>query len=593
MHLKKAVWVLILLLIFSLTACKDKAAVQGPGNTQNNAAYDRQLTDEPGVKENKEEENLPVNETASGESSESNEQLLEKSLLPNPGFEQADRLDWMPRGGEKLIVTDAEAYSGRYSLLTTGRTTTWQGPSIDLTGLLEKGKRYYISVQVKYTDGPATKTFNLQFENHIAGTVSYPNVAATTVRKNVWTTLEGEYTIPDNDDLTQYKLYVEVAWKPDNEVTPDDTIDFYIDHVIISEVAPLTYQKDIVPLKEAFSEYFPIGAATSANFLNEKEIFSEFISYHYGVLVAGNEMKPASVQPKEGQFYWDDADRFVQFAEKHGMIMRGHTLLWHNQVPDWFFTDPDDPSKPATREKLLERMENHIKTVVGRYKGKIHSWDVVNEVISDSNGLRGTSEGSRWKEIIGDMDGDGYDSDYIELAFKFAREADPNAKLIINDYGLEAAGRKRTDMYDLIKRMLQKGIPVDGVGLQMHISVYSPSVKEIEECIELFASLKEYNPDFTVEVTEMDVSVYRWMEQKKEITDELLEMQAEKYRDIFEVFKRQARKGNLSMVVLWGIADNDSWLHNFPIPGRGDAPLLFDTKLQAKPAYWAIINGIK
>lgn len=616
MHSKLFAVILSLLLIFSLAACSSGNKAKDAGNqepygsgkiTKAPVADESKPAEEPktealdAVNEQKNDEKEQVKEQADEKKQEEGDgmtaaekqaavdmQMLEKSILPNPSFEEEGQLQWTARGGEKLQLTDAEAYSGKYSLLTSERTTTWQGPSINLTNLLQKGKRYFFSVKVKYTDGPASNSFNLQFETHIAGNVSYPTIARASVKKNVWTTIEGEYVIPDDENLTEYKLYVELSWKPDNELTPDDAIDFYIDHVVIYEVAPLTYQKDIVPLKEAFADYFPIGAATSTHFLNEKEIFAEFLSYHYGVLVAGNAMKPASLQPREGQFYWQEADQFVQFAQDHGMLLRGHTLLWHSQVPDWFFTDPKDSSKPATREQLLKRMETHIKTVVGRYKGKVYSWDVVNEVISDSNGLRGTSENSKWKEIIGDVDGDGFDSDYIELAFKYAHEADPDAKLIINDYGLESTGRKRTDMYNLIKRMLEKGIPVDGVGLQMHISIYSPSAKEIEECIELFASLKEYNPDFTVEVTEMDMSVYSWMQQKKEITNELLERQAGRYKEIFDVFKEQAKKGNLSMVVFWGMGDNDSWLDDFPIQGRGDAALLFDRKLQAKPAYYAI-----
>ena len=212
----------------------------------------------------------------------------------------------------------------------------------------------------------------------------------------------------------------------------------------------------------------------------------------------------------------------------------GHTLLWHNQIPDWFFEDPADSTKPASREQLIERLETHIKTVVGRYKGKVYSWDVVNEVLNDSGNIRGEDDGSKWGSIIGDLDGDGFNSDYIELTFKFARETDSEARLIINDYGLESPGLKRTGMYNLVKRMLEKGVPVDGVGLQMHISIYGPTVSEIEETIELFASLKEYNPDFTVEVTEMDMSVYRWMEAQKEITQDLLDIQAERYGEILK-----------------------------------------------------------
>jgi endo-1,4-beta-xylanase len=512
-----------------------------------------------------------------------------QNILKTGDFEELGALGWYGRGNAQLSLDTEEYHGGAHSLKVTRRTRTWAGPMINLTEVLEKGKTYNISAWVKYNEGPDYSTFNIQFETFTSGNAEYINLGRSTANKGEWTLLEGDYTIPNDPNLSELSLYIEGVWKADHELTPYDTMDFYIDDVVIIETKPADFQRDIPSLKEAFKDYFPIGTATSPQFLKEG-LSSEFIKYHYGVLVAGNAMKPDALQPAEGNFNWSESDIYIKYAEENNMLLRGHTLLWHSQIPNWFFTDPADSTKPVTREKLLERMENHIKTIAEKYKGKVYSWDVVNEVISDSNGLRGDNEGSKWKSIIGDIDGDGYDSDYIELAFKYAREADPDAKLIINDYGLEGSTRKRDDMYNLVKRMLQKGIPVDGVGLQMHISIFGPSAKEIEECIEKFASLKELNPDFTVEVTEMDMSLYRWMEGKKPITDELLQQQAKQYKDIFNVFREQAKKGNLSMVVLWGIADNDSWLDDFPIKGRGDAGLLFDRKLQAKPAYWSIVN---
>ena len=284
-------------------------------------------------------------------------------------------------------------------------------------------------------------------------------------------------------------------------------------------------------------------------------------------------MKPDGLQPIEGQFTWKDADAIVDFAEQNQMKLRGHTLVWHNQIPGWFFLDPENPDQLAEADLLIGRLENHIKTVIRRYRGRVYAWDVVNEVLNDSGNIRAESDGSKWSAIIGDLDEDGYDSDYIELAFKFAREADPDAKLFINDYGLESPGPKRQGMYRLVKRLLEKGIPIDGVGLQMHISIYSPTIKDIEETIELFATLKEYNPDFTVEVTELDVSLYRWDEPQKEITAELLDTQAERYDKLFEMFrsrlKRQSQRG-----CHVGVDDSHSWLNNFPVRGRGNAPLL-------------------
>jgi len=500
---------------------------------------------------------------------------------------------WRVFGSGTLDVTMEQARSAPKALILTGRSAGWHSAALDVASLLADGGTYKFSIYVRLaseTQEPVGAHF-VMGENLSDGSTNYRWLSEDVpLSTNEWVLVESEPYTFNAQEVTSAWFYVEIG---------DEQAAYYLDDFAIVGDKPLrsnyprTFEKDIPSLKEVYKDYFYLGAATGPQYLNEKDVYSGFISYHYGVLVAGNSMKPDALQPAEGRFNWREADLFVDFAQRHNMLLRGHTLLWHNQVPNWFFVDPTDRTKPASSELLIARLENHIKTVVGRYKGKVYSWDVVNEVLNDSGNIRTENDGSKWAAIIGDVDGDGYVSDYIELAFKFAREADPDARLIINDYGLESRGAKRTGMYNLVKRMLEKGVPVDGVGLQMHISIYGPSPSEIEETIELFASLKEYNPNFRVEVTEMDMSVYRWMEQKKEITMDLLEQQAQLYGEIFEVFKRQAEKGNLNVVVLWGTGDWDSWLDNHPIQGRGDAGLLFDRQLNAKPAYYKVIQPDK
>lgn len=317
---------------------------------------------------------------------------------------------------------------------------------------------------------------------------------------------------------------------------------------------------------------------------------AELIRKQYDSITAGNEMKWDVIEPSEGKFNFTNADTIADFAQYSGMKLRGHTLLWHNQVPNWLFKGPDGQTGTAIRDLLIKRLKNHIETEVTHYKGKIYTWDVVNEVLSDkSAGLRGEDENSHWKSIIGDADGDGYDSDFIELAFKYAHEADPNALLAINDYNLESSTTKADAMYDLVKRLKAKGVPIDVIGMQMHISIAYPSVSQVKQAIEKFASL-----GVKVEVTELDMSIYSSpSEQEKKATDSILSDQAQKYKELFDLFKEESQKGNLISVTFWGSADNDTWLDNFPVKGRLDAPLLFDRELQPKPAYWAIVNSNK
>lgn len=504
--------------------------------------------------------------------------------------------EWKARGGAVISQDSTQKYEENNSLKVSRRTKTWEGIIKDLTNILTKGQSYHFSAYVMYNDtnGLDNQTFNLQFENIIDDSTIYESVGSGTVKKGEWTKIEGDYIIPESAD--KYSLYIELPYKSDDKVTDSDKVDFYLDNVVITktEIVAKDFQRDVPQLKNVFSDYFPVGAAINPDQLDSSDIHSEFLKYQYNALVPGNFMKPDALQPSEGNFYWDDADKYVKYGQDNDMILRGHTLVWHSQIPEWFFQDKDDTSKPASSELLRSRLENHIKTVVGRYKGKIKYWDVVNEVISDSSGLRGNSEGSKWKSIMGDIDGDGYDSDYIELAFKYAHEADPDAKLIINDYGTEGSTRKRDDLYNLVESMLKKGVPVDGVGLQSHISIYSPSAQQNKECIEKFATLKKYNPNFTVQVTELDMSIYNGdNEGTKTVTEDILAQQANQYKALFDVYKEEAKKGNLSLVMFWGNSDDDTWLDNFPVKNRLNAPLLFDRNLQAKPAYWAIVDPSK
>jgi endo-1,4-beta-xylanase len=340
---------------------------------------------------------------------------------------------------------------------------------------------------------------------------------------------------------------------------------------------------NIPSLAETYAEFFPIGAAIEPHQTTGE--WADLLKKHVNMIVAENAMKPASLQPSEGTFQWERADRIVEFAKTNGMEIRFHTLVWHNQTGDWFFRDPEgkpmvDETDPAKREAnkklLLERLDRHVRTIVGRYKDVIKSWDVVNEVIEpgDPDGMRA----SPWYKITG--------TEYIETAFRAAREAGgPDIKLYINDYGTENPA-KRDRLYELVKELLDKGVPIDGVGHQTHISIYGPPVSQIIDSMKKFSELGLDNL-----VTELDMSIYAWNDRRdygSDIPEELLQKQADRYRELFEAFK--ANKDIIGGVVFWGMADKHTWLHNFPVRNRTDAPLLFDQQLQAKPAFWAVVN---
>jgi endo-1,4-beta-xylanase len=339
-------------------------------------------------------------------------------------------------------------------------------------------------------------------------------------------------------------------------------------------VAPAQSQKG---LKDYYAKYFPIGVAVNPRMIQPGPD-AELIKAQFSSLTPENAMKMGPIHPEENRYFWKDADAIVDFAQQNKLLVRGHTLCWHNQTPRWFFTD--STGKQVTREVLLARMKQHINDVVGRYKGKIYAWDVVNEAVPDT----GTSiyRKSKFYEILGE--------EYIEKAFEYAHAADPSAQLFYNDYNTENA-TKRDKIYQLLKKLKDKGVPINAVGLQGHWSIYEPTKQEMEESITRFASL-----GLKVQITEMDVSVYpkeherraRRDTDKSEFTSVMNDKQAAQYKMLFEVFRKH--KDKLTGVTFWNLSDKYSWLDSFPVPNRKDSPLLFDQNYQPKKAFFEVVK---
>lgn len=329
-------------------------------------------------------------------------------------------------------------------------------------------------------------------------------------------------------------------------------------------------QQNIPKLHEVYKDYFLIGAAVNPYTLKHD---SELINYHFNSLTAENEMKFISVHPEEDVYTWEKADQLMEFARANGQQVRGHTLVWHNQTSGWIFQD--DKGNNVDRETLLARLKSHIDTVVGRYKGEIYAWDVVNEAVADSG--EEILRPSKWLEIAGE--------DFIAKAFEYAHEADPSAQLFYNDYN-ESNPHKREKIYTLVKSLKEKGVPIHGVGLQAHWSNFHPTIDEIRQAIERYASL-----DVKLHVTEMDVSVYKFDDRRTDLTEpteEMIEVQAERYQQMFEVFREY--RDHITSVTFWGVADNYTWLNNFPVRGRKNWPFVLDEKGQPKKAFWNIVN---
>ena len=342
-------------------------------------------------------------------------------------------------------------------------------------------------------------------------------------------------------------------------------------------------------LKDALAGKFYIGSALSVGQVDGKDSASmDIVLKHFNTITAENCMKSALIQPREGEFSFENADKFVEFGEKHGMHIVGHTLIWHSQAPRWFFTD--SLGNDVTREVLVERMKTHIHTVVGRYKGRVHGWDVVNEAIENDGSWRKT----KFYEIIGE--------DYIDLAFQFAHEADPDAELYYNDYSMADAGR-RDAVVRMVNDLKGRGIKIDGIGLQGHFLMNYPSVEEYEKTLVAFGETGA-----KLMITELDMTVLQMPGQNRGanvgdqaeyqaamnpyaagLPDSVATVWNDRMEAFFNLFLKHSDK--ITRVTLWGVTDNHSWKNNWPVRGRTDYPLLWDRNYQPKPVVGAIVEA--
>ena len=316
-------------------------------------------------------------------------------------------------------------------------------------------------------------------------------------------------------------------------------------------------------LKDVYKDYFLIGVAVNQRNVTNAEQ-AALIKREFSSMTAENDMKPEPTEPQEGQFNWENADRIANFARQNGIKLRGHCLMWHSQIGRWM------TAEGTTKEQFYARMKNHIQAIVSRYKDVVYCWDVVNEAMTDDKNATDPYRQSAMYRLCGD--------EFIAKAFQFAREADPKALLFYNDYN-ECDPVKSQRIYNMVKKMKDNGVPIDGIGMQGHYNIYGPLEKEVDDAITLYKKIVKH-----IHVTELDIRVNEEMggqlqfsREGANITDSVKQHLADQYARVFRVFRKH--KDVVDCVTFWNLGDRDSWL------GQNNYPLPWDTEYKPKLAY--------
>ena len=353
-----------------------------------------------------------------------------------------------------------------------------------------------------------------------------------------------------------------------------------------------------------YKDHFLLGSIYHGSVLGNDELNlnqdqeHKIISKEFNTITAENCMKPLFLLDQNGNYNFEESDKFVDYAIKNNLTIVGHTLVWKNSAPEWFFKDEN--GNTISREILILRLKDYIKTVVSRYKGKISYWDVVNEAVdvfkSDDNKSYAALKPSPWYDIIGE--------DYIKIAFEAAHDADPNCKLIYNDYNMYQS--EKTDfIIDMVIKLKSEGVPIHGIGSQGHMFLNHPSLDKVEYWLR---KISEAN--IPLHITELDVSVLpnAWKHRGASVEDRFdlaqeynpypnyipsskLKQQAKRYKSLFKLFLKYSH--TIERVTFWGIWDGNSWRNYLPMKGRTDYPLLFDRSFKPKPAYFVLRDLVK
>lgn len=501
---------------------------------------------------------------------------------------------WGPRGesAEVVALSSEEAYSGVNSVKISNRTNTWHGATCDKTKELTLGETYVFGIMIKYVGDSysSSQKFSLQLQYNDGVNDQYKTIKTAAVNKGVWTLLQGEYTIPT--DAANVFVYVETEYK--TSPAPQDLLSFYIDDFTATPAVLPEIEQDIPSLKDVFRGYFKVGGAAQASEIAPAPAKDLFLK-HYNSLTFGNELKPDSVLDYNATIAYMEssggnqvnpqvniraARTLLEFARDNHIPVRGHTLVWHNQTPDWFFRvdySTDTNAAWASKEVMLKRLENYIKNLMELLKTsyptvEFYAWDVVNEAVdpNTATGMRNpgsnnvTSGNSLWMLTVGE--------EYIEKAFSYARIYAPEGcKLFYNDYN-EYEDKKSTFIYNILVNLKNKNL-VDGMGMQSHWTMDYPSVSMFESAVRKYNTL-----GLEIQLTEVDMK-------QPDNSQSALTAQANRYKSFIDKAVSLKKEGmNITAVIFWGVTDRTSWLSGYP--------LLFNGDYKAKSAFYSIISEI-
>ncbi len=506
-------------------------------------------------------------------------------------FDDGTAMSWQVRGSNTTLeVTNRASYSGDYSIYCDGREQLWNGATCNKTLNLEAGGYYSFGCYVMYDGAEWTDTqgFSINLQYDLDGKENYYTIATETANKGEWKYVGTECTIPEG--ASNIYVYVQTAYVPDPSVTAQDLMGFYVDDVSAERLPDPAIQEDIASLKDVYADYFKLGCAVAGSEFQQGAT-QDLILKHYNSVTIGNELKPESVLDQAATLAYMNANggdqtnpqvslkqaaNMLAFCEENQIPLRGHVLVWHSQTPDWFFKENfDDNGAWVSADVMTQRLENYIKNVMDAIATQypnlnVYAWDVVNEAASDSGTIRPagsnheSSGSSAWVKVYGDQS-------YIKKAFEFARQYAPaGCKLFYNDYNEYAENKMNYICTEILQELVDNDL-IDGMGMQSHIKMSSPSIAQYENAIRTYADM-----GLEIQITELDID-------QKSNTDEDMLALAERYRQVFEMYKKVKDDGvNLSAVVLWGITDSTSWI--------GGYPLLFDKNYQAKDAYYAVVD---